>query len=87
MAIFVQTSHSTMNVSLTQKQQQYIAEQLASGDFQNASELVRDALRIHQLMRNRIIAELREEVAKGWDGPASHRSVKDIIAAQQAKNA
>lgn len=76
-----------MNVSLTQKQQQYIAEQLASGDFQNASELVRDALRIHQLMRNRIIAELREEVAKGWDGPASRRSVKDIIAAQQAKNA
>jgi len=76
-----------MNVSLTPKQQQYISEQLASGDFQDASELVRDALRIHQLMRNRILAELREDIAKGWDGPASTRSVKDIIAAQHGKNA
>ncbi len=76
-----------MNVSLTPKQQQYIAEQLASGDFQNASELVRDALRLHQLMRNRILSELRDEMAKGWDGPASTRSVKDIIAAQRDRNA
>lgn len=86
MAIFVQISHKPMNVSLTTKQQQYIAEQLASGDFQNASELVRDAIRLHQLMRNRMLSELREEIAKGWDGPASTRSVKDIIAAR-TKNA
>jgi antitoxin ParD1/3/4 len=87
MAIFVQISQRIMNVSLTPKQQQYIAEQVASGDFQNASELVRDALRIHQLMRSRILAELREEIAKGWDGPTSARSVKDIIAAQRDRNA
>ncbi len=76
-----------MNVSLTPKQQQYIAEQLESGNFQNASELVRDALRLHQLMRTRILSELRDDIAKGWDGPTSTRSVKDILAAQLDKDA
>ena len=68
-----------MNVSFTDKQQQYIAHQLASGDFQNASEVVRDALRIHQFYRQRVIHDLRAEIAKGWEGATSHRTVKDII--------
>ena len=40
---------------------------------------LRDALRLHQLYRNRVLEELRAEIAKGWDGPTSSRSVKDII--------
>ncbi len=67
-----------MNVSLTQKQEDYIKAQLESGDYQNASELVRDALRLHQIYRNRIIDELRKEVEKGWDSPASPLSATDI---------
>lgn len=51
-----------MNVSLTKKQEDYIVEQLETGDFQNASELVRDALRLHEVYRHRIIADLRAEI-------------------------
>ncbi len=68
-----------MNVSLTEKQEKYIASQIETGDYQNASELVRDALRLHQIYRNRIIGELRGEIVKGWDGPVSKMSVEDII--------
>lgn len=71
-----------MNISFTDKQEQYIASQLASGDFQNASEVVRDALRMHQYYRQRVIEELRAEIAKGWDGETSTRTVEDIIASK-----
>ena len=46
-----------MNVSLTKKQEDYISEQIASGDYQNASELVRDALRLHELYRDRYLQQ------------------------------
>lgn len=71
-----------MNVSFTKKQEEYIAGQIKSGDFQNASEVVRDALRLHALYRQRIIADLRAEIEKGWSGSASKMSVQDIIAAK-----
>ena len=68
-----------MNVSFTEKQEQYIAALVASGDYQNASEAVRDAIRLHQKYRERIVEELRLEIQKGWDAPDSKRSVQDII--------
>jgi antitoxin ParD1/3/4 len=68
-----------MNVSLTQKQETYIASQLESGDYQNASELVRDALRLHEIYRHKVIEDLRSEIEKGWNGPTSKRNVQDII--------
>lgn len=71
-----------MNISLTEKQENYISAQLLCGDFQNASEVVRDALRLHELYRNRMLEELRSEIAKGWNGPISKRSVKDIVSAK-----
>ncbi len=75
-----------MNVSLTEKQEKYIATQIKTGDYQNASELVRDALRLHQIYRNRIIDELRGEIAKGWDSPISTMSVEDIIAKKRKEH-
>ncbi len=71
-----------MNISFTRKQEEYIAAQLKSGDYQNASEVVRDALRLHEIYRHRVIEELRAEIAKGWEGPASQRKVRDIIEAK-----
>ncbi|SFD42473.1 type II toxin-antitoxin system ParD family antitoxin [Algibacter pectinivorans] len=76
-----------MNVSLTKKQQAYIAEQIESGDFQNASELVRDALRLHEVYRHRVIADLKEEIEKGWSGATSNRNIKDIIASKRSNKA
>ena len=92
MLIFTKYSHGTylysakfkiMNVSLTKKQEQYIANQISEGDYQNASELVRDALRLHQLYRNKVIADLKLEIEKGWDAPDSQRSIKDILHAKK----
>ena len=74
-----------MNISFTEKQQTYIAEQVDGGDFQNASEVVRDALRLQELFRNRVIEELRREIAKGCDGQSSERSVSDIIKSKTQK--
>lgn len=71
-----------MNVSFTTKQEKYIAALVESGDYQNASEAVRDAIRLHQIYRNRILEELRLEIEKGWEGQASSRSVQDIVAAK-----
>ena len=68
-----------MNISFTEKQQQYISEQVASGDFQNASEVVRDAMRLHQIYRTRVLEELRAEITQGWEGPTSPRRVSDIV--------
>lgn len=74
-----------MNISFTEKQQKYIEFQIKGGDYQNASEVVRDALRLHEVYRHRVIEELRSEIAKGWDGPASSRKVKDIIKAKTTR--
>ncbi len=68
-----------MNISFTEKQENYIAAQIKSGDFQNASELVRDALRLHEVYRHKIIEELRLEISKGWDGETSSRNGRDIL--------
>ncbi len=73
-----------MNVSLTDKQEKYITGQIESGDYQNASELVRDALRLHQVYREKVIRDLKKEIESGWDGPTSTRSVQDIIASKRA---
>jgi len=71
-----------MNISFTEKQEKYIAFQLKSGDYQNASEVVRDALRLHEVYRHRVIEELRAEIAKGWEGKASNRTATDIAKAK-----
>lgn len=68
-----------MNISLTDKQKQYIADQIDSGDFQNASELVRDALRLHQVYRNKVIADLKAEIEKGLNSDIVTTNVQDII--------
>ncbi len=75
-----------MNVSLTEKQEKYIASLIEGGDYQNASEAVRDALRLHQKYNDIIINQLRLEIEKGWSGAASPRNVQDIIAAKKKKH-
>ena len=67
-----------MNISFTDRQEKYIKAQLQSGDFKNASEVVRDALRLHELYRYKVIEELRAEIAKGWEGRTSNRTASQI---------
>ena len=67
-----------MNISLTEKQKNYIKEQLESGDYQNASELVREALRMHALYRDRVLKELQSEIQKGWNSNTTKNTATDI---------
>ncbi len=67
-----------MNISFTDQQEKYIQNQLKSGDFKNASEVVRDALRLHRVYRHKIIEDLRAEISKGWSGSASSRTASQI---------
>lgn len=63
-----------MNISFTKKQSQYIADQIETGDFQNASEVVRDALRLHEVYRLRIMDDIRSEIAKTWNNSPQSQS-------------
>ncbi|NCT18374.1 MAG: type II toxin-antitoxin system ParD family antitoxin [Flavobacteriaceae bacterium CG_4_8_14_3_um_filter_34_10] len=68
-----------MNISFTKKQEAYIAEQVASGDYQNNSEVIRDALRLHNIYREKVIQDLRKEIEKGWNSPDSSKTMEEII--------
>lgn len=68
-----------MNVSLTKKQEEYISEQVASGEYQNNSELIRDALRLHKIYREKVIQDLRKEIELGWEGENATKTMKQII--------
>jgi antitoxin ParD1/3/4 len=66
---------ATMNVSLTPKLQKYVRQKVRSGQYESASEVIRDSLRaLQQRDRgenqfwqhvNRKMAEAREDVAAG----------------------
>jgi len=71
-----------MNISFTSKQETYIAAQVSSGDYQNASEVVRDALRLHATYRQKLLDDLRADIDRAWGGPVSTRSLQDIVAAK-----
>jgi antitoxin ParD1/3/4 len=57
-----------MHVSLTQKLEKFIKGKVASGDYNNASEVVREALRLmleRETYRREKLRRLRAELAKG----------------------
>lgn len=68
-----------MNISFTKKQEEYISRQVASGEYQNNSEVIRDALRLHGIYREKVIKDLRREIELGWDGPDSYLTMDQII--------
>ena len=58
----------TRNVSLTREQDAFIAKVVEAGEYQNASEAMRDALRVLQQRRREDslrLAALRAEIAAG----------------------
>jgi antitoxin ParD1/3/4 len=73
-----------MNVSLTEKQRKYIDDKVASSDYMNASEVVREALRLHEINHQKLEI-LRAEIQKGWDGPISSRTMEDILKEKKLK--
>jgi antitoxin ParD1/3/4 len=71
-----------MNVSIGKTWEQYVAEQVESGQFGNASEVVRDALRRQQEYFMKLEV-LRREVGKGVAsikaGRISRATADDIV--------
>jgi antitoxin ParD1/3/4 len=60
----------TQNVNLSDKQASFIRERVKSGDFRNASEVVRAGLRLleHQERENKLkLRALRKLAAEGFD--------------------
>lgn len=76
-----------MNISFTKKQENYINMQVETGDYQNNSEVIRDALRLHAIYREKVINDLKNEIEKGWSSEISNRTIKDIVDAKKAKYA
>lgn len=77
-----------MNVSLGKVWEDYVSHQVGSGQFNNASEVVRDALRLQQ-ERLLKLDVLRREVMHGVDALQAGRIVKtnaaSVIARAKAK--
>lgn len=77
-----------MNISLTEQLEKFVSEQVQSGAYQSASEVVRDGLR---LLADRRKAEelkltaLRAAIRDGLDsGPAESLDMEAIIAEARA---
>jgi antitoxin ParD1/3/4 len=61
---------ATRNINLTDALDAFVAELVASGQFQNASEVVRAGLRLlrdEEQRRARKLELLRQAVQEGWD--------------------
>jgi antitoxin ParD1/3/4 len=72
----------TLNVSLTPHLEEFIHQNVSSGRFQSASELVRTALRLLEERDQERLARLewlRGEIQKGLDsGPATPLDMEEI---------
>jgi antitoxin ParD1/3/4 len=79
-----------MNVSLGKVWEDYVSHQVGTGQFNNASEVVRDALRLQQERLLKLEA-LRREVSKGVDALQSGRVIEtnaaSVIARAKARRA
>jgi antitoxin ParD1/3/4 len=81
-----------MHISLTPELESKVKEKVRFGYYNNASEVIREALRYmdknEQLLEYLKLERLRYEVKKGAiqaeSGEFSRRSVKDIINSQEA---
>jgi antitoxin ParD1/3/4 len=68
-----------MNISFTEKQENYIKDHVTSSNYKNASELVREALRAHNEEYNKKLTWLKAEIQKRINAPVSEFSMKDFL--------
>lgn len=72
----------TRNVVITDRQQSFIDEVVATGEYQNASEVLREGLRMVEQSREsrRVKLELlRQAAQKGWDDLDAGRYVEGDV--------
>lgn len=82
-----------MNVSLTPELEQFVDGKVESGLYNNASEVVREGLRLLK-ESDEIRAKWREQIERGWlqaqrgevvDGPKAMAETKERIKAKARK--
>jgi len=66
---------ATLNISITDSMREWIDAQVASGDYANASDYIRDLIR-HGKDYNEYLREMIEE---GEASGVSTRSISDIV--------
>ncbi len=82
-----------MNVSLPQPWEEFVASQVNSGEFGNASEVVREALRLlRQRQEDRALEEMRGAFAsvdshagEGEPGPQDRALIQRLIRQHRAR--
>jgi antitoxin ParD1/3/4 len=79
-----------MNVSLTPKLEGYVKAKVKTGDYNNASEVVREALRLLQReeeeIRERKVARLRKALRTGIEGSdAENFDIKKVVKRLKAR--
>ncbi len=68
---------ATMNISLPDQMKHWVEEQVATGRYANASDLVRDLIREDQ-DRARAIAEVQTLIDEGIASGVSEKTIDDI---------
>ena len=79
---------SIVNVSLGKRWEQYVEEQVRSGLFNNASEVVRDALRRqeeHLIKFEALKRDIESGIASVQAGRTSRATADDIIARARSR--
>jgi antitoxin ParD1/3/4 len=71
----------TMNVSLPEQMEEFVRQKVAVGDYETASEVVREGLRLLKQRDDLWKAEVRSKIKQGMDSIRAGRS----IPAQQVK--
>jgi antitoxin ParD1/3/4 len=73
--------NQTMNVSLPEQMEEFVRQKVAVGDYETASEVVREGLRLLKQRDDLWKAEVRSKIKQGMDSIRAGRS----IPAQQVK--
>lgn len=82
-----------MNVSLTPELERFVGEKVESGLYNNASEVVREGLRLLK-EQDEIRLRWREQIERGWqeaqagrlvDGPAAMARIKQRLTTRSKK--
>lgn len=84
-----------MNVSLTPELERFVSEKVESGLYNNASEVVREGLRLLK-EQDEIRLRWREQIERGWleaqtgrvvDGPPAMARIKQRLTTRPKKRA
>ncbi|CAZ95715.1 Conserved hypothetical protein [Zobellia galactanivorans] len=68
-----------MEIKLTNKEKQYISEQMESGRYTSPNKFFSEVLLIHSLYSNEEHTLLKKQILKGWDGRNSKLTIQDLI--------